>query len=471
MPRSLLRPYSTLAVLGPLFCAPSTALAWDPIDLNLSCLEQPIRTLGSNEIDIVLHVEECPPPNSGNDLDGDGWVDTQTCVESLDDLELGQMLWAMEDVNNMVESVHGVDLAFNLSVRWDSFTFGTAVHDPNPTIHIGFLVDNDTPTTVAAVTPLYDQPEDCHWSEAHMFINAPSVMDQLFTFWDMGTPGSDYYERAYLAQGGGSFFRAIYLHELLHALGLNHSQTEYSHTNYTRPPWRRAVADEMMQPLPDDVAALRYLYPDNTPFGQVDFFLTNSWPNFSEDATPDEPDEYITPALQTCRVNGGHEGYDRWEDADGCGPDADGVPDFDCYQQCGGRDDDPGMPVIVCPGEEVYTSVTVNNVGTLDLDLEMRALFSADDVLDFTDTLSPTIQHKQVDATESRNAKRTYEVPDVPDGEYRVIVAANAQGEIDWYPLRGSILVFRELCQTTWTPLPLPAPPPTHGGPPVLFEY
>ena len=233
--------------------------------------------------------------------------------------------------------------------------------------------------------------------------------------------------------------------------------------NYALSPFVRGEAGTRARPLPDDVDALRFLYPDPSAIGSKAFYFTNSWIN-PDEAITDEEGRPIQLALTTCRPNGGERSFDRWDSS------WSGVDDWDGYRHCGGMNAVPNFAIAVCPGDDIYTGVTVNNVGTVALDVEMRAFFSTDDQLSLSDVPSPTVNHREVDAPQSKNAKRSYQVPELEDGAYTVIIVGNAPGaDVDWIPLRGEVYVSAIACERQVPSLA--SGPSGPWAPPVMLSY
>ena len=157
----------------------------------------------------------------------------------------------------------------SMTTTYDPFTFGSWFGDTTPTIHVGFSsslgeeIGGQTkrgPFTVSA----------CTYNEAQIVL--PDVVART---WDFGTPGWDYFQATETGASSKLWFRPVYLHELLHAFGLEHTSTDYANMNYGIKPWANRPANDMMKPLPDDVKALRKLYPGTTSRYEVAAF--NTW--------------------------------------------------------------------------------------------------------------------------------------------------------------------------------------------------
>jgi len=138
----------------------------------------------------------------------------------------------------------------SMTTTYDPFTFGSWFGDTTPTIHVGFSsslgeeIGGQTkrgPFTVSA----------CTYNEAQIVL--PDVVART---WDFGTPGWDYFQATETGASSKLWFRPVYLHELLHAFGLEHTSTDYANMNYGIKPWANRPANDMMKPLPDDVKAL-----------------------------------------------------------------------------------------------------------------------------------------------------------------------------------------------------------------------
>ena len=77
----------------------------------------------------------------------------------------------------------------------------------------------------------------------------------------------------------GTWFRPSFLHELLHAFGLNHTSSAYAMMNHRGDddgfPWGNRADADAVRPLPDDVRLLRASYPASGTRWDVD--ALNMW--------------------------------------------------------------------------------------------------------------------------------------------------------------------------------------------------
>jgi hypothetical protein len=155
----------------------------------------------------------------------------------------------------------------------DSATTGAYDHlstyrESTGTIHLGFAptlkdpkhAGEESPFEVTATAPL---PAPCT-------VASPNVgfLDLDHQDWNFQTPGdtskdqgNKYYQAGENDLVGKEYYRPVPLHELLHAFGLWHSASTTAFMNYGQRPWINRPPEKMVTPLPDDLAALRHLYP------------------------------------------------------------------------------------------------------------------------------------------------------------------------------------------------------------------
>ena len=138
------------------------------------------------------------------------------------------------------------------------------------TIVVGFTNAKDPSNSSApAWTPEYSG-DKCTYDRRH--IRFRKDID-----WQFGGPQYTVADGKYF--GIGVSFRAVLLHEMGHAVGLQHALAEYAVMDHGTKAWTRGK-DEIptMQLLPDDSTALRILYPVSGGFTvKPDVSLTNTW--------------------------------------------------------------------------------------------------------------------------------------------------------------------------------------------------
>ena len=226
---------------------------------------QDFRAFPTGTIDVVLHYGACPVADRFNDLNSDGAVDTETC-DTLNRFEPQDVQDMMLDIHEAVNAIPGVDIDLQLSTSNQPFTYGDSEGDVTPTIHVGFVVDTTIISGAAAVRTPEPDIGGCHFMEQHMV-----VTDQSITSWTWDEPtafGTPWYQAGqFLSPPNSRSLRMVYMHELLHTLGLAHVTETYSMLNNTDRPFFDFGAGRMVQPLPDDIAALRTLYDDGRGLG------------------------------------------------------------------------------------------------------------------------------------------------------------------------------------------------------------
>lgn len=429
------------------------AAAFNPRMQNwdLACVAQGdlFRFFAHGQIEVVLHYGACPAATPANDDDNDGIVDGHTC-----DTLGGNILAvtdAMMDVHDVFNSLVGVDLDISLTTTTAPFTFGDAEGDTSPTLHVGFMVDEHyIDGGAAVVTP--SPSSGCSYTEQHMVVRDPSLAS-----WTWNEPTDDGVEW-YLA---GQYtparsFRTVYTHELLHALGFAHEDDDYSMLNNNDRPYFNESPGSMVQPLPDDITALRYAYPAAGDSTQLRLTNTWVWSGFVFPPTCDVTT--AMPQMFNCLPSLGVANADRYTDNGSTGTcakrDPDGIP------TCGVNVNGGPGSTSVTPCDDLRMAVTIANTGTRDLDLDIELWFSVDDVWDIGDVPSTTVRHSTVQAGDSVNRRRMFEVPELPDGTYFVIarvagtpVGGAGRATRDWIPLRGTVDVTQccPTCPRAWT--------------------
>jgi hypothetical protein len=390
-------------VLAAAIAAPRQAGAWTPATSD-SCPEQQVLT-GGGEVTVVVHVSA-----SQSHLDPD---------------RTDRMVEAVEQVNDEFNQIDATSArVVSTEVTEDPFTFGTWYEDPDPTIHIGFVPEIEADEN--AIAGVQRGPRtSCEYDEAHMAILDADVQEWHFgTPWDRGEP---FYDVGKRTASGKTWFRPSYLHELLHAFGLAHSNDTYAMTNYGEKPWANRPPADAMRPLPDDVRGIRHLYPADGVRTEV--AALNTW--FEPAAEADEPAEQ----LRVCQPSRGKE----WADVFGA--------------NCGSNSGPNGT--VVCEGDNLRVRVAVANYSTSDVDVAVLLWFSYDDVLSDDrpqEFLSESMLEFELATGSSALRGHMFEVPDIidqPGSDYHAIAEVIAVPEdqansehayvSDWVPLRGTV--------------------------------
>ena len=337
-------------------------------------------------------------------------------MEGFDPASMLQFLLALTEIHQSLDDVGASSASVaGLESSSEPLVYGTWFGDAEPTIHVGFT----SSSAAAQGSTTWDISNDgaCHILEAHI-----EFQDLTLTAWRFGEPEA-HGEVYYLAEHDlitSPYFRISYLHELLHAFGLAHSNSSYSMMNYgTRPFANRAGGGKVM-PLPDDVEALRDLYP--AAGSRRDLAVLNTW------YEPDATSASTYPAAN-------HQSL--------CKPSAGSTWDSMFGEYCA---IDPTTEV--CPGDNLLTRVAVANYGTESLGIEEKVWFSLDDQFSGggADTASSTVRTFTLGAQSSSQQGRVFEVPRGLDfgTDYFVIVrlrgtTAGGASVSDWIPLRGTI--------------------------------
>jgi hypothetical protein len=348
------------------------------------------------------------------------------------------MLAAVNDINDELNAV-GATTAEITSTTTSTAPFiqGQWFNDPVPTIHVGF--HNDPNGQKGSGGP--GVSTNCEYDEAHIGFKRAD----LGTGWNFGVPedgGQTYYDATQDDESGARYFRLSYLHELLHTLGLKHSDTSYSMVNYGDRPWSDA---NTIRPLPDDVKGLRELYPQPN-VATADVAVHNSWWTLTGASNGAAQQERLcAPSL-----------------GDGLDPDS-------FAPLCGTGGPDAGVTQ-VCSGEWLRTRFTVANYSTEAVDLTARLWLSLDDRWDPSDRVGPGRLTTGRSAAQAAPYGISWELPllGFPEGDYHPIVrvrgtTASGQPVESWTPLRGTVHYELSQCLTrSEAELPVAASP--HGA-------
>lgn len=336
----------------------------------------------------------------------------------IDFIEALKVMDALADAHAQIDGA-GINISIaSSSLSSDPFVFKSWFYDAQPTIHVGFTDD----TSKAPGGAFWRVDGSCNIEEAHIYFKDETIYD-----WSFNEPegeGEPYYMAGMNPIGAPSkYFRASYMHELLHALGLAHSNDGLAMLNGGVRPWMRGDFGEKIKPLADDLRGLRDLYGVGA--DRLEVKLVNSW--FTPDTT--STDTY---------------------------PSADG--DFLCTPSVGTGWDDWDEPLCalsptttVCPGDTLRVRVAVLNLSTEGVDVNLRLWLSEDDVWDgfVIDRRSSDLREFSLTRTQGSRQGRLFEVPDnlVAGQTYHVILRARATGQTsggvvtDWIPMRGTVTV------------------------------
>jgi hypothetical protein len=333
-------------------------------------------------------------------------------------VEVLQMVDAVIDVNDQFNLVGATTAAVTtVTSTNDTFTFANWFNDVTPTIHIGFT--NSMPNNAIGRAQIGPTPiVTCQHDEAHI-----EFLDVDNHDWNFSTPslsGEDYYETGKTDDSGATYFRHSYVHELLHTFGLAHTVNGYAAMNYGDRGWANRPGDDAVRPLPDDVEALRDLYP--AAGTRTEVALYNTW---------------YDPA----RVTNGAATQDLL-----CEPSLGTSWNADRFASRCGTGGAASGSTTVCAGNTLRTRFALANFSTDSVDVDARLWFSTDDVYQWSDTISATAHTFTVSANGSTQQGRTWTVPALGAAgtTYHVlarVVATTSTGAVvgDWIPLRGTV--------------------------------
>jgi len=328
--------------------------------------------------------------------DGKGINDFSTRTKDLLNL--------LNDVNLVIDeynSAYGIDIKLELGTSItgddnldDSDDFG------DHTIVIGFT---DAPKDNPAWTPTTDDG-NCGYLQKHLYLRKSDT-------WNFGVPADLTVDGKY--SGGAYFFRAILLHEMGHALGLNHPETGYAVMDHGTKVWTRGKDDTLqVELLPDDIAGLRALYGNGGP-REFDISVTNTW------YLPETeyPDEAAAHQIKMCTVSSRGDDYftpTGTKETGFCGVNLEKGSTY------------PTVSNHVCPGKDLQIRYALNNRSDQTVITEEQVWLSLDDDLEvngaamdikLTETRSWTL------VPGSASIGRHYTVDaSTPEGEYRVYV-------------------------------------------------
>ncbi len=244
-----------------------------------------------------------------------------------------------------------------------------------------------------------------------------------------GTPsdeGEDYWTAGskpywYNAQNRNVYARQTAMHELLHAIGLNHEGLQYSYMNYGQTPWTNRISSKQVEPLPDDRKGLRILYP--TRGTECDLAVTNTGVDYY--------DQQKGAAYQKkfCSPSTGTTWNNEWNDGK--------------YQTHFCSDETGYDAVMVCPGEKVYVRYTVLNYSNKSVWVTERAYFSTDENYSARDKASPQLYRYTIGKEKDFQRARVYTVPNtVQHNQFYYII-----------PKLTAASCIEESTQNNWAPL------------------
>lgn len=329
-------------------------------------------------------------------------------------LRLTQAMLDVHEQFNLAGATAAQVTAFESST--EPFVFQAWFGDATPTIHVGFTSD----PTAAVGSTYWDVDPLCNIVEAHIQFRDPYVYG--WTFSDPSTHGEDYYDATLFNNNGDVYFRISYMHELLHAFGLAHSNDSYSMLNYADRPYANRPVGDRIRPLPDDVQGLRALYPLLGVRREV--AVLNTWYEPIVSSAP-------YPAANQFRL---------------CKPSLGTAWNADFFANVCGLTNNLAGSTTVAAGDTLRTRFAFANYSTESVDVVASLYFSSDDVWDAADVASVTTRSFTVNPSVSSLQGRVWTVPSLNPGTYYVIVRVEATTtagvlRTDWIPLRGTVTV------------------------------
>lgn len=399
-----------------------------------------------------------PPPCTSS---GDIWASNPRVIvhtkEYVGSATVDDMVTAVTDIDGQIALTGATTAAVTQTVRSTAaFHFKQAYGDTVSTIHVGFVnfiapKAGSSGTVLAQTDPsITDGP-----CETHIAVVESGAS------WDYGTPSNAtpagqlmYYDAGRSNADGVDYFRAAYLHELLHAFGLDHTATGYGLMNYGERPWARGASNRSMALIADDVEHLRGLYPSSTSHTSV--AVLNSWLDDDADTANGAGRQELL-----CAPSKGASSADAFDDRNGTVGGVTGLLD-DGFRTCGKDGSAPGSTDI-CGGGTIRSRVAFTNHSTEAVDVTVRYWLSTDDVWNATDVLSPTLPPVvHVSHTGSHLLTDTWTLPTLSTASthlsggtlsYYVIArveATTVSGTTvrDWIPLRGQLTVNPMTCAT-----------------------
>ncbi len=369
-------------------------------------------------------------------------------------MDVGSLLGAVNDVVAEFNRVGGTSASVGRVVT-STVPFNLVVqeHDASPTIHVGATYQPQLTATGEDPDP---SGQAWRFPDSRGCIASVNIGMRNDMAWDLGTPpltdptvlekGDVYYD-AIAEPATGMYFRPVFLHEVLHAFGLDHSRETYSLMNYsgnpsdpTDPgsyPWANRVPARMVRPLSADVRTLRALYPSSASTRSEVAALTtwfeavpNTWAVPLMDPATDPPAVQAT----LCAPSTG----DSWS--------------TELFgDNCGEQRGDPPTNV-VCMDDVLRARFALANYSTSDVEVTARLWFSLDEQWGPDDAVSPTVRSFSVGQAGSTLSGNTWAVPAlgylVGQQEIRTfypiirVEATTGDGTVvrDWIPLPGLVV-------------------------------
>lgn len=343
--------------------------------------------------------------------------------------QINEVVDAIEAVSDTIGAGGGSTAKVtSVTTSTTPFTYQTFYGDTTPTVHVGFAGNRpaaelgNTAYGTVKTTP-------CTYNEAQIVLrDFNSTSTSGGTFWNSGTPGSNYYNADPQDSSGVYYLRPVFLHELLHAFGLHHSGDSYAMMNYATKPWANRPDDAKMQPLPDDLAGLRALYPTSST--RIDVAVLDTY--YAANSDPRSP----ATGTKLCKPSQGTTYSDRFD------------------SQCGTGGPDGGSTT-VCEGDTLRVFYTVANYSTSDAIVTKELFFSNDKTFADSEPDSADGWTDTIPASSSQLYGMPFTVPKILEGSgaklhliARVVSQSDTDGDgitepdtvrSEWIPLRGTV--------------------------------
>ena len=330
-------------------------------------------------------------------------------AKDLGDADLTAVAQAMKELHRQFNNLGVPIRVTSLELTTEPFVYQQWFKSPEPAIHVGF---SNEPGIQPAATAWKLDRETCTYDQAHIRVKHPDVYD---AGWAFEEPGADiYYTVGLNSPSGERYFRVAYLHELLHAFGLAHSNDGFAMLNYRDRTWLNRQPGHRLKPLPDDIRGIETLYGPGQERQEVG--LLNSW--WQRVRKKDKPYPAASQRL-ICEPAVGT-GWEAWSKA-----------------QCASNGSQA-----VCPGDRLRARVAVVNYGTSAIEAGLTAHFSTDLRLSGGDVQATTDRRFTIAKESSRQVRGLFRIPATLPFSTEFTVILSVQGdaiEREWIPLRGTI--------------------------------
>jgi hypothetical protein len=378
-----------------------------------------------------------------------------------------QITQQMQDAVDQFNQIGGTSAGItDIETTYDPFVWKGSYNDSVPTIHVGFqpqpkiTADNNGNGALALTRTAIYLSANCSPTSTSEF------SDLATQNWSFASPfmykddGSRFYDAgrfAPTADGGGEWFRPSFLHEMLHAFGLQHTDDYYAFMNNRGLnnttggfPWANRADADAVRPLPYDDKLIRDAYPASG--SRWDVAPLDTWFHVTPTSATNSADQVklCTPSLGTKFTN----------DQTTSGP-------------CG-TGGTIGGGTRVSEGDTLRTRFALANYSTATMHVESHLWLSTDEQLSDGDTPANSWDVRDIPAATSQLAEVGFKLSAMPAGTYHPIVAVSSwhlksdgtidtdtsKTSFDWIPLRGTVFHCDGYCTATQTDAPPLNPTP-----------